>query len=229
MSNERDGPCIGVLGGSGGVGASSLAAAIAACAGVGAVLVDLDVNGGGMEVLLGIEKEAGTRWSGLHSDGGRIDPDEVAVALPRWGEVSVLSCDREEMPPVAVRSVLAAARALGPVVVDLGRAAGRARDVAVADCDLVAIVVRATVPGVAAASRAVAGLPRWRLVVAPGGSLSRRRVSGALGAVDALVLDFDRALADREGAGLDRTALRPSTRTLAARLVDQARARVGAA
>ena len=105
MSNERDGPCIGVLGGSGGAGASSLAAAIAACAGVGAVLVDLDVHGGGMDVVLGIEKESGTRWSGLHSDGGRIDPAEVAVALPRWGEVWVLSCDRDELPPVAVRSV----------------------------------------------------------------------------------------------------------------------------
>jgi secretion/DNA translocation related CpaE-like protein len=228
MSNERDGPCIGVLGGSGGVGASCLAAALAACAGP-AVLVDMDVLGGGMDVLLGIEKEAGTRWSGLHSDGGRIDPGEVADALPRWGDVSVLSCDRDELPAAAVGSVLAAARVLGPVVVDLGRSMSAAKDAAVADCDLVAVVVRATVSGVAAAARVVARLPRWHLVVAPGGSLSRRKVSGALGAVEALVLDFDRALADSEGAGLDPSALRRSTRALAGRLLGQAQLRVGAA
>jgi secretion/DNA translocation related CpaE-like protein len=228
MSNERDGPCIGVLGGSGGVGASSLTAAIAACAGL-AVLVDLDVHGGGIDVLLGIEKDPGTRWSGLHSDGGRIDPGEVSEALPRWGEISVLSCDREELPAAAVGSVLVAARALGPVVVDLGRSVSTARDVALADCDLVAVVVRATVPGVAAAARVVARLQRWHVVVAPGGSLSGRKVSGALGAAEALVLDFDRALADREGAGLDANALRRSTRALAGRLLGEANVRLGAA
>ena len=227
MSTERDGPCVGVLGGSGGVGASSLTAAIAACAGP-AVLVDLDVHGGGIDVLLGIEKDAGTRWSGLHSDGGRIDPGEVSEALPRWGEVSVLSCDRDELPTAAVSSLLAAARALGPVVVDLGRGSSAARDVAVADCDLVAVVVRATVPGVAAAARVVPRLPRWHLVVAPGGSLSRRKVSGALGPAQALVVDFDRALADREGAGLDASALRRSTRTLAGRLLAEAHVPLGA-
>jgi secretion/DNA translocation related CpaE-like protein len=228
MSNEGNGPCIGVLGGSGGVGASCLAAAIAACA-VPAVLVDLDVYGGGIDVLLGIEKEAGTRWSGLHSDGGRIDPGEVAEALPRWGEVSVLSCDRNELPAAAVGSVLVAARALGPVVVDLGRGRSAAKDMAVADCDLVAVVVRATVPGVAAAARVIARRPRWHLVVAPGGSLSRRKVSAALGAVEVLAFDFDRALADTEGAGLDASALRRSTRALAGRLLGEAQFRRGAA
>jgi hypothetical protein len=228
MPVERDGPCLGVLGASGGVGASCLAAAIAACAGP-AVLVDLDVHGGGVDVLLGIEKEPGTRWSGLHSDGGRIDPGELAEALPRWGSVAVLSCDRDEVPAAAVGSVLVAGRALGPVVVDLGRGGHVVRDPALAACDLVAVVVRATVPGVATAARVVARLPRWQLVLAPGGGLSRRKVSSALGAVEALVLDFDRALADGEGAGLDASALRRSTRTLAGRLLGAAQVRVGAA
>ena len=193
------------------------------------MLVDLDVHGGGIDVVLGIEKDTGTRWSGLHSDGGRIDPGAVAEALPRWGGVSVLSCDREDLPPPAVGSVLAAARQLGAVVVDLGRGATAARDVAVAECDLVVVVVRATVPGVAAASRVVGRLRRWCLVVAPGGSLGQRRVRGALGATQALVLDFDRALADHEGAGLDASGLRRSTRALAARLLALGSARVGAA
>jgi hypothetical protein len=186
------------------------------------VLVDLDVHGGGIDVLLGIEKEAGTRWSGLHSDGGRIDPGEVAEALPCWGTVWVLSCDRDEVPAAAVGSVLAASSRLGPVVVDLGRSGTPARDVALAHCDVVVVLVRPTVPGVTAASRVVAQLAPWRLVVAPGGHLGRRKVSSALGAVEALTLDFDRALADREGAGLDASGLRRSTRVLAARLLSQA-------
>jgi hypothetical protein len=53
-------------------------------------------------------------------------------------------------------------------------------------------------------------------------------VSGALGAAEALVLDFDRALADREGAGLDASALRRSTRALAGRLLGEANVRLGA-
>src|SRR5690349_916184 len=61
---------LGVVGGSGGVGASSFAAVLAATAGR-SLLVDLDVAGGGLDVVLGIEAEAGARWSGLHLAGGR--------------------------------------------------------------------------------------------------------------------------------------------------------------
>jgi len=68
---------LGVVGGSGGVGASTFAAVLAAVTGR-AMLVDLDVVGGGIDVLLGIEDVAGARWSGLRVGGGRLDPALLA-------------------------------------------------------------------------------------------------------------------------------------------------------
>src|SRR5450631_1321486 len=57
-----------VVGGSGGVGASVLSAAIAvraAQAGLRSVAVDGDRLGGGLEVTLGIVRERGARWPDL--------------------------------------------------------------------------------------------------------------------------------------------------------------------
>jgi hypothetical protein len=149
-------PVIGVVGGSGGVGASTFAAAVAAAAGR-AVLVDIDVAGGGIDVLLGIEDVAGARWSGLRVGRGHLDPDLLADGLPRWGSVSVLAADNA--PPVdAVGQVLHAAAALGPVVVDLGRAESALRTAAVERCALVLVIAVADVPGLIAARAATAGL-----------------------------------------------------------------------
>lgn len=231
MTGKRGGACIGVVAGSGGAGATALAAALAGTL-TPSVLVDLDPLSGGIDMVLGIEKVHGTRWSGLHSDGGRIDPAELAEALPRWSGVAVLSCDRAELSPAAVGSVLAAAAELGTVVVDLGRQPSPARAAAIERCDLVVLVVRATVPGIAAAIGLTAFLPdtRWCLVLAPGGTLSKRRVAHAVGAASVLAVESDRALADRGGAGIDAAALRRSTRGLARRILALANARaLGAA
>ena len=67
----------GVVGGSGGVGASTFAAVLAAVT-ARAMLVDIDVVGGGIDVLLGIEDVPGARWSGLRVGGGRLDPGSLA-------------------------------------------------------------------------------------------------------------------------------------------------------
>jgi Mrp family chromosome partitioning ATPase len=64
---------IEVVGGSGGVGASVLSAAIAvraAQAGLRSVAVDGDRLGGGLDVTLGIERERGARWPDLPGPGG---------------------------------------------------------------------------------------------------------------------------------------------------------------
>jgi secretion/DNA translocation related CpaE-like protein len=221
VATGRAGRCIGVIAGSGGAGGTALAAALAATASP-AVLIDLDTLGAGLDLALGIEKVPGTRWSGLHSDGGRIDPDELAAALPRWAGVSVLSCDRDEISPAAVGSVLEAAARLGTVVVDLGRCPTPAQQAAVACCRLVAVLARATVPGVAAVGQVVARLGEapWCLVVGPQGTLPKRRVAGALRVSTALAFEQDRALADPRGVGIDAGAIRRSVRALAQRLVE---------
>jgi hypothetical protein len=149
---------VGVLGGSGGVGASTFAAALAAAARPG-VLCDLDPLGGGADVLLEIDEAAGARWSGLHLGGGRLAPRVLAEGLPRWGDVPVLALDSAAAPTAgAALQVLDAATELGTVAVDLGRASTPARAAVIGRCALVVVVVRAAVAPLAAAHAITAAL-----------------------------------------------------------------------
>lgn len=87
----------GVIGGTGGAGASVLACAVArqsAESGVSTVLVDADALGGGLDVVLGCENIEGLRWPALASSRGRLRPSTLQDALPRQGNLSVLSWDR---------------------------------------------------------------------------------------------------------------------------------------
>jgi secretion/DNA translocation related CpaE-like protein len=119
---------IGVVGGSGGVGASVLTAAIAvraAQAGLRPVCLDGDRLGGGLDVTLGIEQEPGVRWPDLAGARGRIDGSELLHRLPSVDGVDVLSFDCARDVPLAAeifRDVLLALRvAADVVVVDLPR------------------------------------------------------------------------------------------------------------
>jgi hypothetical protein len=167
---------IGVVGGSGGVGASSFAAVLASVAG-GALLVDLDVAGGGIDVTLGIESASGARWSGLRLAGGRLEPDVLVGGLPRWGSVPVLAADVAELDPDPVLQVLDVARATGPVVLDLPRRSCPERAAALLHCALVVVLARADVDGLVAAHALTDGLPEL-----PRGLVCRR---GEVSAADA--------------------------------------------
>jgi secretion/DNA translocation related CpaE-like protein len=152
------GAVIGVVGGSGGVGASSFAAVLAAVCGR-ALLVDLDAASGGVDVLLGIEAAPGVRWSGLQLGGGRLDPRELFDRLPRWGPVSVLAADVRELDPDAVRQVLDTGRGEGAIVVDLPRSACAERAAALLHCDVVVVLARADVSGLVGAHAIAGALP----------------------------------------------------------------------
>jgi MinD-like ATPase involved in chromosome partitioning or flagellar assembly len=162
------GNVVGVVGGSGGVGASSFAAIVAAAAG-GGVLVDLDVTGGGIDVALGIEATPGARWSGLRVAGGRLDPTTLVEGLPQWGPVAVLAADVPALDPSAVLQVLEVATGAGLVVVDLPRASCPERAAALLHCDLVVVVARADVDGLVAAHAVTGALPEL-----PTGLVARR-------------------------------------------------------
>lgn len=119
---------IGVVGGSGGVGASVLTAAIAiraAQAGLQPACLDGDRLGGGLDVTLGIEQEPGVRWPDLAAARGRIDGPELLARLPSVDGVSVLSFDRARDLPLTTEIVhqvlLALSLAADLVVVDLPR------------------------------------------------------------------------------------------------------------
>lgn len=119
---------IGVVGGSGGVGASVLTASIAvraAQAGLRPVCLDGDRFGGGLDVTLGLEQERGVRWPDLAGARGSIDGPELFRRLPAVDGVRVLSFDRARDVPLTaeiLRDVLLAlSSAADLVVVDLPR------------------------------------------------------------------------------------------------------------
>lgn len=160
-------PVVGVVGGSGGVGASTFASVLAAVAAGpgpgGSVLIDLDVSGGGADVLLGVEVAAGARWSGLHVAGGHLPVETLIGGLPRWGPCAVLAADVPEFSAEAVLQVIEVASSAAPVVVDLPRASCAERAAALACCDLVVVVARGDVGGLVAAHAVVSGLPELPL------------------------------------------------------------------
>ncbi|MFE9253989.1 septum site-determining protein Ssd [Streptomyces sp. NPDC006879] len=158
---------IGLVGGRGGAGASTLACALAIAAarrGERTVLIDADPLGGGLDVLLGGEAVEGLRWPDFAESRGRVAGGALEEALPELRALRVLSWDRGDrlqVPAEAVRSVLAAARrGGGVVVVDLPRRVDEEVADAYLQLDLALLVVPGEVRAVAAASRvaAAAGL-----------------------------------------------------------------------
>lgn len=191
---SADGLAVAVIGGRGGAGASTLAAALSAVAaggGTSTMLLDVDPLGGGIDMLLGHEDAAGLRWPDLVSTAGRLSADRLRAALPRAGPLTFLSCGRDEtmpLPVVAVRSVLAAARRSHRlVVVDLARHIDDVAELVLSTSALTLLVVPAEVRATAAAGRVAAGVGLLagdlRTVVrgpAPGG-LTGPLVADALG------------------------------------------------
>ena len=191
---------VGVVGGSGGVGASSFAAVLAAVAGE-TMLVDLDVTGGGIDVTLGVETVPGARWSGLRVAGGRLDAGALVAGLPRWGRVAVLGADVPELDPGAVGQVLGVARRAGPVIVDLPRGTCPERAAALLHCDLVVVVARSDVAGLVAAHAVASALPEL-----PTGLVARR---GEVATQDAAALVGCPLLGELPALSSSRAELHP--------------------
>lgn len=153
------GRLVTVIGGCGGVGASSLAAALAVGAtsrGLPAMLVDLDVLGGGIDLLVGAEGVAGWRWPRLGAAQGHLG--DLTGHLPRIAGLDVLSTTRgddvDQLSPEAVRAVLSSAtRSHALVIVDLPRAITAAASEALRRSVLTLLVAAADVRGIAAARR----------------------------------------------------------------------------
>lgn len=86
---------IQVSGGSGGVGASSLAAGLAVVAarrGQQTVLVETDPCGGGIDLMFSAEDEPGWRWPDLRTASGHID--DPGASLPEVCGVRLLAMGR---------------------------------------------------------------------------------------------------------------------------------------
>lgn len=175
---ERRGAVVAAIGGSGGAGASVLAAALALTA-RDALLVDVDAWGGGIDLVMGSESEPGLRWPDLTSAVGRLSHAALRDALPVSRGVSVLSAGRGagDIDARAVAAVLdAGCRGGATVVCDLPRRDSAATETVLAVADLVVLVscadVRSCAASAALAMRLLTANPNVGLVVrgpSPGG------------------------------------------------------------
>ncbi|GAA5113331.1 septum site determining protein [Alloalcanivorax gelatiniphagus] len=164
---ERSSPgrLVGVVGGTGGAGATTLACALAQwhAARAATLLVDADPLGPGLDRLLGMEDEAGVRWEALVETAGRLGARALREGVPRRGHLGVLTWSglRRRVDVATVRRVLSAAvRGHDLVVLDLARQGGGSLAELVDRCDDLLVVTPATVPGLAATARLVADLGR---------------------------------------------------------------------
>lgn len=191
-AEAADGRCVAVVGGRGGAGASTLAGALAVTAareGRRVLLVDGDPLGGGLDLLFGEEDAPGLRWPDLAGASGRVSGRSLQEALPRVGELTLLSWDRGDrlvVPAPAMGALLdAGLRASDLVVVDLPRQVEDATAVALQRADTVLLVVPAELRAAAAAGRIAAAVAAHcddvRVIVRdPGGALDADAVAASL-------------------------------------------------
>ncbi len=156
---------IGVIGGSGGAGATVFAAALAQMAARSSrtLLVDADPIGAGIDRVLGVETSGGIRWDSMLQTTGRLSSRSLREALPRSGQLSLLTWPTDRpasLQPFAVREVLSAGRrGFDVVVVDLPRHHDAVVEETISRCDHVVLVSTLTVPGVSSAARVAHRLP----------------------------------------------------------------------
>ncbi|WP_108773136.1 septum site-determining protein Ssd [Cutibacterium namnetense] len=183
----------------GGTGVSTLATGLAwaaAKSGMKTGLVELDASGGGIDLLLGIERKDGWRWPELASARGVTT--DLGSHLPSLDGVEVVSAGRvgTHVPPAARRAVIdSLAGDHDLVVVDPG------------GLDAPEITVDVRIGVVSADLRSVMtarGRDLPDLLVArrgPGRSMPDEDVESVLGVRPDLTIKDDRRLARGQGAG----------------------------
>jgi secretion/DNA translocation related CpaE-like protein len=157
---------LGVIGGSGGSGATTFACAlgqVAARTGP-SVVVDVDPLGPGTDRVLGLDLVEGVRWEALGDATGRLSARALREALPRRDGAATLTwyagAQPRRLQPFAVREALSAARRGHDVVVlDLPRGPDPLVEELAARCDRVLVTVVTTVAGLSAAVRVCRRFP----------------------------------------------------------------------
>lgn len=221
------GRLVGVVGGSGGAGASTFACALARVAAHDApsLLVDADPLGPGLDRILGTEDVTGVRWHELEQPTGRLGGAALRDAVPRRDGLGVLTWypgPQGSLQAFALREVLSAGlRGHELVVVDLPRRGDPLTAEVASRCDLLVVVARPTVVGVAAAARVLAGMgsPARSGVVVRGTGVDEREVGAAVGARVLATMGDHRGLAEAVDLGLGPLRSRRGPLHRAARVV----------
>ncbi len=132
LDGRSEGCLVTLVGAAGGIGTSTVAAALGqrACSrGLGSMLLDLDALGGGLDLVLGAERADGVRWQGLGGADGTLSAGSLAEVLPQVDGLATLTWSREEpaREPTSLGPVLTAAtRGFDLVVADAPRHGGPA-------------------------------------------------------------------------------------------------------
>jgi secretion/DNA translocation related CpaE-like protein len=207
-AGRPEGAVVGVLGGSGGAGATTLACALGqvAAARGPTLVVDLDPLGPGCDRVLALDDMPGVRWDSLRTASGRLSGRSLREAVPRRDRLGVLGwgASTSELDARAVRESLSAAqRGHDTVVLDVPRSGELVTEV-VSRCALVAMVVVPSVTGVAPATRRLGVVPdpgRVGLVVR-GHGIDPHRLQGVVGAPVLATMGDQRGLAEALDLGL---------------------------
>lgn len=158
---QSGGRVLAVLGGHGGAGATTLAAATGLAAAQldsrrRVLLIGPDETGAGIDLMLGIEDVDGPRTADLSAVGGRLSHDALHEALPHVDRrLSVLAAEprtgRSGGHAESVVAAVDAGRAGGDVVVvDVPRTQPALRRELLHRADLIVLLSRALLPAIAA-------------------------------------------------------------------------------
>ena len=201
---------LGVIGGAGGVGASTLACALGQVAGRSgsALVLDVDPLGPGLDRVLGLDDVPGVRWDDLVASAGRLGSRSLREAVPRRDGAGVLTWgpgSTDALPLSMLRDVLAAARrGHRLVVLDLPRLAGPMSVELMSRCDLVLVVTPSSIGGLVSTMRLLSPVvDTSRLRLAPrSGSVSVRELTATTGLGIALEVPHQRGLGEAVDLGL---------------------------
>jgi len=167
--SQSSGFVVGVIGGCGGAGASTLAVMLAANAstlGIRTLLADGDEWGGGLDLAVGAEEVPGLRWPDLQAATGTISPVQLAASLPSVAGFSLLSWGQHHSsgPPrgqgegVGAQVLRAARRGYELCVVDVGRSREAFTSLG-QHCDRLLAIVPARLRCAVAAAQLLGDLP----------------------------------------------------------------------
>lgn len=228
LAEAADGPTgtgitIGVVGGSGGAGATTFACALglAAARRAPACLIDADPLGPGIDRVLGFDRVDGFRWDAFEQTTGRISARALREALPRRHDLGVLTWSPgapASLQAFAVREALAsAARGHHVVVVDLPRSTPLAEEL-LTRCDHLVVLVRGSLIGLASASRFVAAVGAGKSVglVLRGADVTAGEMTRLVGAPVLATMPDQRGLEEAIDLGLGPPRSRRSALTRAA-------------
>ncbi len=169
MSGSPDpgGTVMGIIGGSGGAGATTTAVWLAQAAaghGISTVLIDGDRWGGGLELAVTADEIPGLRWPDFAETRGSIDPSQFRDSLPVAGGFAYLSWPGTREPvhipeAGAVAAVVdAARRSFELILVDIGRS-GEGLGTLAWDCDRILVLTKPHLKSAVAAARVLNELP----------------------------------------------------------------------